>query len=635
MNSTADFLRTVLPPLRDGEVWKTFTLEGTLHREWFDLEKLANFAHNRSERANVYVAVWSTPSGNKQRTNENAMRTAAVVADVDFGEGKRYATAEDALKAIHAFPLGPHAIVATGRGFHVWWLLTEPTSDKDRWGSVVNRLAVLLVGDHIGDAARVLRIPDTRNIDSVIRLKDCLDYDVTLQHFAPDEPRYTLEAFEALLPAAKAQEKGSKPPIRDHNSEPLRLADEDLLRVAFAATNGNKIRALWEGNISAYGDDDSAADMALLCFLVFYTGDDAAQLDRMFRASGLCQTPERIKKWERLSRHMTAKAIADRGGTYTPGGAMGDARDSTFGRSGVNPAPGETATAIPAPTYPIESLPESVRTYVIEAAKSLDSVVDFIATALLPVAGGTLGNRVSIDIKKGWNERPQLWGVNIGEPGSAKSPALRKATVGIEALQTEATVRFLEAKERYAHAEEAWSKAKPSDRGEKPLAPLLRHFFTTNVTIEAIAPMLLTSGGLVVCLDELSGWVSSMDQFKPGGKGNEKQTHLTLWDGGTIKNDRKGQDSIYLERPVVSVVGGIQPSMLASLIDPASLDGFADRPLYSWPEFHAPGWTEDEVSDDATAAFIKTFEHLTSVSGVFRFSPEAKVKWVSWVNEWG
>ena len=59
--------------------------------------------------------------------------------------------------------------------------------------------------------------------------------------------------------------------------------DEELLRRAFAAQNGNRIEALWRGDTSAYDGDDSVADFALCRLLAFWTGDDPERLDALFR----------------------------------------------------------------------------------------------------------------------------------------------------------------------------------------------------------------------------------------------------------------------------------------------------------------------------------------------------------------
>jgi len=65
-----------------------------------------------------------------------------------------------------------------------------------------------------------------------------------------------------------------------------------LLEKALAAKNGDKLRRLMDGDTSEYGGDDSAADLALCSMLAFWA-DDTAQIDRIFRRSGLMRA-----KWD-------------------------------------------------------------------------------------------------------------------------------------------------------------------------------------------------------------------------------------------------------------------------------------------------------------------------------------------------
>ncbi|ELZ89101.1 phage NrS-1 polymerase family protein [Haloferax sulfurifontis] len=70
------------------------------------------------------------------------------------------------------------------------------------------------------------------------------------------------------------------------------LTDEDVVERASNAANGPKFSRLWKGDTSAY-DSHSEADMALCSILAFWTGGDAAQIDRLFCDSGLYR-----KKWD-------------------------------------------------------------------------------------------------------------------------------------------------------------------------------------------------------------------------------------------------------------------------------------------------------------------------------------------------
>ena len=56
--------------------------------------------------------------------------------------------------------------------------------------------------------------------------------------------------------------------------EPARLDDRELLERAFAARNGPKFRALWQGDTGAY-TSASEAELALLSMLAFWAGPDA------------------------------------------------------------------------------------------------------------------------------------------------------------------------------------------------------------------------------------------------------------------------------------------------------------------------------------------------------------------------
>ena len=100
------------------------------------------------------------------------------------------------------------------------------------------------------------------------------------------------------------------------------LSDRELIKKACTASNGAKFSALWYGDSSAYGSDDSAADQALCNLLAFWTGKDATRMDRLFRQSGLY----RAEKWDRNARSgetygegTIREAIEKCDETYNPG----------------------------------------------------------------------------------------------------------------------------------------------------------------------------------------------------------------------------------------------------------------------------------------------------------------------------
>jgi primase-polymerase (primpol)-like protein len=70
------------------------------------------------------------------------------------------------------------------------------------------------------------------------------------------------------------------------DSKGVALDDGVVVEKARSAANGAKFGALYRGSTSGY-ESQSEADMALCSLLAFWTGGDARQMDRLFRASGL------------------------------------------------------------------------------------------------------------------------------------------------------------------------------------------------------------------------------------------------------------------------------------------------------------------------------------------------------------
>ncbi len=121
------------------------------------------------------------------------------------------------------------------------------------------------------------------------------------------------EAVDTLYRHAFAKAPAAACPTRPG----LSLSDQRIIERARAAKNGAKFEALWNGDTRAYGGDDSAADMALCSTLAFWT-QDAQQIDRLFRQSGLYRP-----KWDdrrgasTYGQRTIEKALADCRATYS------------------------------------------------------------------------------------------------------------------------------------------------------------------------------------------------------------------------------------------------------------------------------------------------------------------------------
>jgi hypothetical protein len=86
----------------------------------------------------------------------------------------------------------------------------------------------------------------------------------------------------------------SEPASPSPAAKSIPASDRELIDRAHRAANGRAFAALWRGDVSGHGNDDSAADLALLSHLGFWTGRDPERMDQLFRQTGLYR-----QKWER------------------------------------------------------------------------------------------------------------------------------------------------------------------------------------------------------------------------------------------------------------------------------------------------------------------------------------------------
>ncbi len=86
--------------------------------------------------------------------------------------------------------------------------------------------------------------------------------------------------------------------------------------------------------------------------------------------------------------------------------------------------------------------------------------------------------------------------------------------------------------------------------------------------------------GIMLMPDEFKSFIMNLTCYS----GTSKQSQfLSIWDGSTIYMDRKEVESSSLNIPCVSIIGGIQDDVLASLKAKDIKDGFFERILYTIP----------------------------------------------------
>ncbi|QLE41160.1 DUF3987 domain-containing protein [Nostoc sp. C052] len=113
--------------------------------------------------------------------------------------------------------------------------------------------------------------------------------------------------------------------------------------------------------------------------------------------------------------------------------------------------------------------------------------------------------------------------------------------------------------------------------------PVPREYYLQDATLEAIADCLSKqpNRGVLVAIDELARLFAGFNQYRPQGRGNDRQKCLSAYDGKPIKINRKTRPRVSISCTSVSVVGTIQPCvLLRQMSNLEEDDGFWSR--YLW-----------------------------------------------------
>lgn len=80
----------------------------------------------------------------------------------------------------------------------------------------------------------------------------------------------------------------------------LNMSDSEIIEKARTSKNGANFSRLYSGDISAYNNDESRADLALCNILAYWCRKNTEQIDRIFRSSNLMRD-----KWDRKTGNST------------------------------------------------------------------------------------------------------------------------------------------------------------------------------------------------------------------------------------------------------------------------------------------------------------------------------------------
>lgn len=395
---------------------------------------------------------------------------------------------------------------------------------------------------------------------------------------------------------------------------PVALSDKDILDKCRSARNAAKFDTLWRGGWTGYASQ-SDADLALLGLLKFYT-QDASQLDRLFRQSGLMRP-----KWDEQRGEQTygersiEEALKHVREMYSPpqtaNGTTVSGMSGSFSENWPEPTP-VRAELLPVEPLPLAIVPAPFRPWIHDVASRMQCPPDFIAAGMLVMTGAIIGAGCGIRPKKhdDWTVVPNLWGGVVGRPSMLKTPAIGEAMKPLEVLEMHAKQEHDAAMKDHAGNLEAFkaqrealqsdmrqvAKGKASANGramptmdslkydfahlEEPKPPVWRRYRTNDATIEKMGELQANNPrGLLLFRDELIGLFATWDRENHE---SDRAFYLESWIGTSpFTWDRIGRGTGYVPNLCVSLFGGIQPTKLSGYLHAAmrgqNNDGLVQR----------------------------------------------------------
>lgn len=341
-----------------------------------------------------------------------------------------------------------------------------------------------------------------------------------------------------------------------------------------------------------------------------------------------------------------AYAIKNHNGDYSRAasvlyaGGYGDRRRPKLNKK-IDIIPEKNTNSI---TFPVDIFPEEITYYMQQCKTTLNNSIDYLGCSFLWVSSLIIGNALRVEVKKGWQEISTIWLAIVGEAGIGKTPSVDSILRPLEKLNGEEKMKFQQLKQEY----EIYQELSKKERKDIPVIeePKRTQFIVDDVTIEALINLHSQNpNGVGVHKDELAGWFKDMNRYK---EGSDKEQWLSSWSGKGISVDRITRQSDYIAKPILPVLGGIQPTILSGFFTDENRDnGFLDRMLFSYPSLRVEKYNDKEMEselieyyDNFIRLFHQEMRKITRFNDfghvdpyVSRFDDDAKSQWVKYFNE--
>lgn len=254
------------------------------------------------------------------------------------------------------------------------------------------------------------------------------------------------------------------------------------------------------------------------------------------------------------------------------------------------------------PAFPVDTLPDTVRGYVLGLAESTQTPVDMCACSVLAALALCAQGRYKIQGKPDWVEPLNLYVVSVAEPSERKSAVIGAVSNPITAYEAEENKRRAplieesKMKLRVLEQEQKTMESKMAKKQDvkeedflsiaseiaafKVMQPL--KLYVDDITTEKLSSALSENGRTAILSSEggifdlLAGLYS---------KNVNIDVFLKAYSGDTIRVDRIGRPSESIKDPALTILLTVQPNVISGMMSNRTFRGrgLTARFLYCMP----------------------------------------------------
>jgi hypothetical protein len=259
------------------------------------------------------------------------------------------------------------------------------------------------------------------------------------------------------------------------------------------------------------------------------------------------------------------------------------------------------------PAFPINCLPDSVKSFVSSLATATQTPTDLAAVLTLTVCAAAIAPNVRVQARAGWIEPPNLMTLGVLPPGHRKTavhteairPLLEYEKQLVEeqrdyVAEKESEYRTLKARLEKAEKDCArltGSELVAKDKERKEIArelanfevPALPRLICQDVTSEELISQLVAQGGSIGLFSDEGGIFDTMAGRYQSGAPNI-DVYLQAHSGSPLRVNRRNRAE-FIENPTLTVGLTVQPEIISSLTEKPGFRGrgLLARFLYSSP----------------------------------------------------